>query len=417
MSFQHVLVLTLIALLLGVRLAVAQSGLTSAEIRGVVTDPLGGVIAGSHITVTHLDTNVSRNVATDPNGRYTVPALPPGRYRLTATAAGFRTETRVGVGLSIGDSINIDVMLTTLTTELGVTVNATPPSIEPSHTAVSTVVGQEQIENLPINGRNFMTFAAITAGAALDRTPQQGATTTSGLSFTGQRARSNNIMIDGFDNNDNVVGATRLRTSQEAVREFRVLTDSFSAEFGRASGGVVNIVTKSGTNDFHGNTFMFVRDRSLNSRSYFEKFDIFGTPVALDKAPFDQQQLGATFGGPLRRNRAFSSGRTNVTPPMPAASSQSIQSPLPLFTAAGSLSRPDMFRWTSRVRTGSERSTRRSLQHMLSSSARRTPASTGRASMTSVASLRAAAARHRCVPIGRSRHPTPPSLGVGSSMN
>ena len=303
MSFQHVLVSTLIALLLGVRIAVAQSGLTSAEIRGVVTDPFGGVIAGCHITVTHLDTNVSRNMVTDQNGRYTVPALPPGRYQLTATATGFRTEVHVGVGLSIGDSINIDVMLTTLTTELGITVNATPPSIEPSHTAVSTVVGQEQIENLPINGRNFMTFAAITAGAALDRTPQQGATTTSGLSFTGQRARSNNIMIDGFDNNDNVVGATRLRTSQEAVREFRVLTDSFSAEFGRASGGVVNIVTKSGTNDFHGNTFMFVRDRSLNSRSYFENFDIFGTPVALDKAPFDQQQVGATFGGPLRRNQ------------------------------------------------------------------------------------------------------------------
>ena len=115
-------------------------------------------------------------------------------------------------------------------------------------TAVSNVVTQDQIEALPINGRNFICFSVITPGVSTDRTPQQGASGTSGLTFAGQRARSNNITVDGLDNNDAAVGSVRATFSQEAVREFQVLTNSYSAEFGKASGGVVNIVTKSGTN-------------------------------------------------------------------------------------------------------------------------------------------------------------------------
>ena len=110
------------------------------------------------------------------------------------------------------------------------------------------MVSQQQIENLPINGRNFISFSVITPGVSTDQTPQQGASATSGLTFAGQRARSNNITVDGLDNNDITVGSVRATFSQEAVREFQVLTNSYSAEFGKASGGVVNIVTKSGTN-------------------------------------------------------------------------------------------------------------------------------------------------------------------------
>src|SRR5207237_5020751 len=125
-------------------------------------------------------------------------------------------------------------------------------------------------------------------------TPQQGASATSGLSFTGQRARSNNIMVDGLDNNDPIVGSVRATFSQEAIREFQVLTNSYSAEFGKASGGIVNIVTKSGTNELHGNAFLFFRDQSLNARAHFEKFDVFGNPVDRPKAPYSQKQWGAT---------------------------------------------------------------------------------------------------------------------------
>ena len=138
----------------------------------------------------------------------------------------------------------------------------------------------------------------MTPGVTTDRTPQQGATATSGLSFTGQRARSNNIMVDGFDNNDPTVGAVRATFSQEAVREFQVLTNSYSAEFGKAAGGVVNIVTRSGTNEFRGTAFGYYRDEALNAKDHFERFDPFGNPLDREKAPFRQVQWGGVLGGP-----------------------------------------------------------------------------------------------------------------------
>src|SRR5439155_25751667 len=171
-----------------------------------------------------------------------------------------------------------------------VNVTAAVPPVQINRTELSTLVNQQQIDNLPINGRNFISFSVITPGVSTDRTPQQGPTMTSGLSFTGQRARSNNIMVDGLDNNDIVVGAVRATFSQEAIREFQVLADSYSAEFGKASGGVVNIVTKSGTNAVRGNAYMYFRDASLNAMGYFEKFDVFGSPVDLGKAPYSVKQ-------------------------------------------------------------------------------------------------------------------------------
>lgn len=181
---------------------------------------------------------------------------------------------------------------------------------------MSSVIGLQQIEALPINGRNFIGFAVVTPGVVTDRTPLQGAVATSSLSFTGQRARSNNVMVDGLDNNDPVVGAVRATFSQEAIREFQVLVDSYSAEFGKAAGGVINIVTKSGTNEYHGNAFGYFRDRALNAKTHFDTFDIFGQPIDREKPPFTQQQWGGTLGGPVRLDRTFffgSAERTDVT--------------------------------------------------------------------------------------------------------
>ena len=167
------------------------------------------------------------------------------------------------------------------------------------------MVSQEQVQNLPINGRNFLSFTVMTPGVTTDRTPQQGALATSGLSFTGQRGRSNNITVDGFDNNDPTVGAVRATFSQEAVREFQVLTNSYSAEFGKAAGGVVNIVTRSGTNDVRGTAFGYFRDEALNARDHFERFDPFGNPLDREKAPFRQVQWGGVLGGPIRKAKTF----------------------------------------------------------------------------------------------------------------
>src|SRR5262249_31150894 len=151
---------------------------------------------------------------------------------------------------------------------------------------IATVVSTQQIERLPINGRNFIAFSLITPGVTGDRMPMQGASATSGLAFGGQRARSNNVTVDGLDNNDEVVGSVRATFSQEAVREFQVIGQSYSAEFGKASSGVVNIVTRSGTNVVHGTAFGYFRDDSLNAKDYFEKFAPDGTPIDREKAPF-----------------------------------------------------------------------------------------------------------------------------------
>jgi len=296
--------------------AFTQARLTGADLEGTVLDESGGVVPGASVTVRNADTNVTRTASTDGKGRYTVAALPPGTYRISVALAGFGTQNREGVVLLLGQSVTMDFTLKVAGTAEEVTVTAETPVVEVSHTEVSSVVNHQQIENLPINGRNFISFSVITPGVTVDRTPQQGASATSGLSFAGQRARSNNIMVDGLDNNDQVVGAVRALFSQEAIREFQVLTNSYSAEFGKASGGVVNIVTKSGTNELHGNAFIYFRDDGLNAKSYFERFDIFGNPVNLEKAPFSQKQWGATLGGPIKRDKTFfflSFERTDIT--------------------------------------------------------------------------------------------------------
>jgi Carboxypeptidase regulatory-like domain/TonB-dependent Receptor Plug Domain len=296
--------------------AAAQARLTGADVEGTVLDQAGGVVVGATIAVTNVDTNIVRMATADPSGRFVVAALPPGRYSITVARSGFRTEKREDVTLSLGQSITIDFTLSIAPITETVEVTAGGSLLRVTQPTVSSLVGQQQIDALPSNGRNFISFSTITPGVSPDHTPQQGASTTSGLSFAGQRARSNNIMVDGFDNNDLFVGAVRATFSQEAIREFQVLPNSYSAEFGKASGGVVNIVSKSGTNTIRGNVYLYVRDETLNAKSYFERFDLFGNPVSFDKAPYAQKQWGATLGGPIKRDRTFfflSQERTAIT--------------------------------------------------------------------------------------------------------
>ena len=286
-------------------MASGQARVTGADLDGVVADQSGGVLPGATVTVTNVAANLSRSVVCGADGRYIVPALPPGTYIIKVELSGFATSTRSGVVLALGQGVTIDATLAVGGAREDVSVTAEVPLVQVGRTELSAVVNQRFIDSLPINGRDFISFSVITPGVSTDRTPQQGASATSGLSFTGQRARSNNIMVDGLDNNDPVVGAVRAVFSQEAIREFQVLTDSYSAEFGKASGGVVNIVTKSGTNDLRGNAFFYLRDKSLNAKNYFDQFDLFGNPINLEKAPFNQKQWGATLGGPIRKDRSF----------------------------------------------------------------------------------------------------------------
>ena len=285
--------------------ALAQARLTGADLDGVVRDESAAVMPGATITVTNLATNLTRTVVTSAEGRFIVPALPPGRYRVVAELEGFAKAAREDLTLQLGQAVALEFTLKLARTEEVVTVVAGEPLVDVRDASVSHVVGGPQIESLPINGRNFISFAVITPGVTQDNTPQQGASATSGLSFCGQRARSNNIMVDGLDNNDASLGAVRAVFSQEAIREFQVLTNSYSAEFGKASGGVVNIVTKSGTNEFRGSVFGYFRDKGLNAKSHFEQVDLFGDPIDREKSPFRQYQSGAVLGGPVKKERAF----------------------------------------------------------------------------------------------------------------
>ncbi len=299
------MLLSLVLLAAGAPGAAAQSRATAADLTGTITDALQAVLPGATVTAVNADTNLTRATLTDSEGRYTIPALPPGTYAVRAELAGFAPQVREGIVLALGTTVTVDLTLRIAGQTEQLTVTSDPADVDLTKTAVATVVTQRQIESLPINGRNFISFSVITPGVSVDNTPQQGASATSGLTFAGQRARSNNVTVDGLDNNDGTIGSVRAVFSQEAVREFQVLTNSYSAEFGRASGGVVNIVTKSGTNRPAGTAFFYVRDEALNAKNHFEKFSPAGAAVSRPKAPYRQRQYGGTIGGPLVRDRTF----------------------------------------------------------------------------------------------------------------
>ena len=285
--------------------AAGQTRATTADLGGTIVDQSSAVLPGATVTAQNVDTNQARSAMTDERGHFLIPALPPGTYDVRAELQGFAPRTLEDVVLTLGSLLDVRLSLNVAGGQEIVLVAGDAPVIDPQRTVVSSVISQEQIRHLPINGRNFIGFSLLAPGVATDRTPQQGASGTSGLSFAGQRARSNNITVDGLDNNDSTIGSVRATFSQEAVREFQVLTNSFSAEFGKASGGVVNIVTKSGTNTTAGNLFFFLRDGALNSKDHFERFNPAGQAIDREKAPYSQKQYGATLGGPLKRDRTF----------------------------------------------------------------------------------------------------------------
>ena len=300
------IILALAACCLGLSaVAAGQTRATTADLGGTIVDQSSAVLPGATVTAQNVDTNQARSAITDERGHFLIPALPPGTYNVRAEMPGFAPRTLEDVVLTLGSLIDVRLTLNVAGGQEIVLVAGDAPVIDTQRTVVSTVIAQEQIQRLPINGRSFIGFSLLAPGVATDRTPQQGASGTSGLSFAGQRARSNNITVDGLDNNDSALGSVRATFSQEAVREFQVLTNSYSAEFGKASGGVVNIVTKSGTNTMAGNLFFFLRDGALNSKDHFERFNPAGQSIDRAKAPYSQKQYGATLGGPLKRDRSF----------------------------------------------------------------------------------------------------------------
>ena len=277
--------------------AFGQAQSNAANLQGFVKDTTGAVVPNATVTARNPATNISRATTSDDSGSYRIVNLPPGDYEITVEAQNFKKSVLTKVTLTVGQTADLDITLEPGQITESVTISdATSEIVETSKTAVATTIDQQRINNLPINERNYLSFALTTSTVGRDNGRPIGPAPTTGLNFGGQRGRSNLVQVDGADNTDNSVNASRSTVSQEAVQEFQVVTNSFAAEFGRSAGGVVNVVTKSGTNDFHGNIFGFLRHRSFQARNAF---------APIEDPPFTRTQYGFTIGGPFDRDRTF----------------------------------------------------------------------------------------------------------------
>ncbi|MBI3280747.1 MAG: carboxypeptidase regulatory-like domain-containing protein, partial [Acidobacteria bacterium] len=279
--------------------AFGQSQISSGDITGTVTDPSGSAVAKAKITASESDRGITRSAQTNAAGEFRIPLVPPGLYRVRIEAPGFAAKLIDGVEVRVGDTVVVPGELSLSQVETEISVTAGVPTVEAERTQQSTTIQSQQIHNLPINRRNYLDFALLTPAAETNdmvdgtdfrvvQTPQ------SGLSFGGGNGRGNAFAVDGVENYVNS-GGVRPSVSQEAANEFQINRNSFSAEFGGAFGGVVNIVTRSGSNEVHGNVFGFLRHKNIQARNFFDP----------GKSSFTRSQAGATLGAPLARDRTF----------------------------------------------------------------------------------------------------------------
>ena len=296
MAFRRLLALFCLSALGAAGTATAQTAATT-NVEGVVIDQTGAVLPGVMVQIRNEGTNGVREVVTDSQGRYRAVALAPGLYQVSATLPGLSAAPVGGVRAQVGQTVTVDVTMRAAGVAEEVTVTGEAPLIDTSRTDVSNVVSQVAIENLPINGRRWENFVLLSPGVTNDGN--------FGLvSYRGISGLYNNNTVDGVDNNQAFFSEARGRTrasytiSQAAIREFQVGVSNFSAEFGRAAGGTVNAVTKSGTNQTHGEAFYFLRDDAFQAKEPF-------FPKALDKPEERRHQYGISVGGPIRKDKAF----------------------------------------------------------------------------------------------------------------
>src|SRR5215470_12590923 len=288
---------TIVLVVLSTSLAVGQA--ITASIHGRVFDRSGAVVANAAVTSVNTETGFSRSAKTDAGGEYEISQLPVGNYRATADAKTFQSQSHT-LQLVIGQVAGLDFSLSPASVKEEVVVTTELPLVETTRTSVDSVIGTQQIQNLPVNGRQFIDFALLAPGVIVGDTTS-GSTDViiepvTKLSFAGQNIHYNFIAIDGADNISTASGVQKTTPSEEAVREFLVINNTYSVEAGRAVGGIVNIVTKSGTNEVHGSVYEYFRNDAMDAKS------ILAAP-GLNK--LRQNQYGFTLGGPLKRDRTF----------------------------------------------------------------------------------------------------------------
>jgi hypothetical protein len=287
--------------LVGIPSAVAQTSRTGAGLQGTVADGSGAVIPNAKVTLRNVLTNQIRTLETSQQGFFRAEQLAVGTYEVRVEQPGFSRYQHAPVQLSLGQTLYLDIVLAPASGSASVTVSAQPSVIDPSQTSVVSSIDQERIEELPVRNRNYLDFVLLSPGvsSAPAASSSGGAAPLSGSGFTfgGLRTRSNNVSIDGLDNNDEYSGSSRTELSPEIVQEFQVVNNGLSAESGGASGGSINVITRSGTNVVHGDAFLFAQDGALNARDPFE--------AEPGKPTFRRFRAGAAFGGPIVKDRTF----------------------------------------------------------------------------------------------------------------
>jgi hypothetical protein len=278
--------------------AAAQS-VATAELHVMVKDPNGRLVTNAKVTVRDESRGIERTLENRPDGEYPFLSLPPGQYMVTVEAGGFARATAVGVQVTVGQAAELPVTLSVSGQKTEVTVSGETEMVETQQTSVSTTINQQRIDNLPINGRNYINFTLLNSQTARDNAPSIGAAPTSGLNIGGQRARANLVNVDGMDAVDNSTNGVRSTVSQEAVQEFQLITNGYAAEYGRASGGVVNIITRSGTNALHGSAYGYLRNRDFQAINPFSSLPPGETPA------YTRVQAGFTLGGALKKDKTF----------------------------------------------------------------------------------------------------------------
>jgi hypothetical protein len=278
----------------------------SGTILGTVTDPTGDAVAGAKVTLTHTATGFVRSVISDTAGEYIAPSLPAGTYTISAEANGFRKLILANVRLDVDQKARVDLNLQIGATSDEVTVAGGATIVQTESSDLSGYVSETQIRNLPLNGRDFVQLTRIIPGvlrgipgANIDGAGSLAWRASASFSANGLRTRDNTFLLDGVDNNETWLNSVVIFPSIDALEEFKVQTSTYSAEFGRSSGGVVNIQIKSGANDFHGNAFEFLRNDKLDAN------DFFNNKFGREKPPFKQNQFGGTLGGRIIRDKTF----------------------------------------------------------------------------------------------------------------
>ncbi len=284
---------------------VAFGQLTTADILGTVTDASGAVVPNATVTLTNLGTNQTRVAQSSGSGDYTFTLLPVGHYSVSVKATGFEASINKDLSVEAGDRARNDVHLQTGSASTTVEVQATTPLLQADSATVSSTVTAKAVQDLPLNGRNFVQLVALVPGAnegqgnglSSGGRPDDRRTNAAGLSVNAQDSSLNNWVVDGVDDNERIIGTIGVKPNVEGIQEITVQTNSYAAEAGRTAGGVINIVTRSGTNQFHGSAYEYFRNDVFDGRNYFQ--------TTGPKPELRQNQYGASIGGPIFKDRTF----------------------------------------------------------------------------------------------------------------